>query len=160
MLRLTKAADYGIILLTYMGWKSAEPHNARDLSRAAHLPLPMVSKILKSLARAGILESQRGTKGGYRLARPPARISVAEIITALEGPIALTECVGEVESNCSVERLCPIRVSWHRINHAIRDALAEITLDEMMGPMFPRPADRTAAAGAPTLSLTAAAEAD
>ncbi len=137
MLRITKVTDYGIVLLTCIAQGGRDrPANARDLSRATHLPLPMVGKILKALARAGLLVSHRGAKGGYSLARGPEAISVAEIIGALEGPIALTECLGETPSNCSVESRCPVKISWRRINGAIQQALESVMLADMLQPAF------------------------
>jgi len=137
MIRMTKLSDYGFILLTYMAYIDlGGQYNARDLSQATYLPLPMVSKILKVLARGGILTSHRGVKGGYSLARAPDKIKVLEIISSLEGPIAITECIGEdYDSQCLLERLCPIRVNWQRINGAVRDALENITLEEMTKPL-------------------------
>lgn len=131
MLRITKQSDYGIVLMTLFGGAEAgRVHSTRDLAASAKLPLPTVSKILKALARAGLLQSHRGVKGGYRLARDPARISVEEIIRALEGPIAITECI-EGGSDCEIEASCPVRTNWQRINGAVRDALAAIPLSEM-----------------------------
>lgn len=136
MLRMTKLADYGFVLLIHMALMDrSQWHNARDLSNATRLPLPMVSKILKALARGGLLTSTRGTKGGYRLARDPAEINAAEVITALDGPISITECLDAGDSSCNVEMLCPVKVSWQRVNHAIQDALEEITLAEMISPL-------------------------
>jgi FeS assembly SUF system regulator len=131
MLRITKQSDYGIVLMTLFAGDGRERvHSTRDLARLAKLPLPTVSKILKALARAGLLGSHRGVKGGYRLARDPAEISVEEIIRALEGPIAITECV-EAMSDCEIEGSCPVRTNWQRINDSVRDALAAIRLSEM-----------------------------
>src|SRR5262249_10458419 len=107
------------------------------LSQHTTIPLPMVGKILKALARGGILGSQRGTKGGYLLARPVSKIRVSDIILALEGPVAITECVGEVPGLCAVERLCPLRPGWVRINQVINDALNKITLKELVQPALP-----------------------
>jgi FeS assembly SUF system regulator len=133
MIRITKQTDYGIVLLTHMASHADRQHNAPDLAAEAHLPLPMVSKILKLLTREGVLESHRGVKGGYSLARSPQAISMAEIVAALEGPIAITECIDE-EGDCAHERLCPVRSNWHRINQALRAALEDITLAEMTQP--------------------------
>jgi len=131
MLRLTKQSDYGIVLMTlFAGTGEGRVHSTRDLAAGANLPLPTVSKILKALARAGLLRSQRGVKGGYHLARDPAEISVEDIIRALEGPIAITACIDE-ESGCEIEGTCPVRTNWHRINGAVKDALAAIPLSEM-----------------------------
>ena len=135
MLRLTKMADYGFVLLIRMAaGRLATPHNARDLARQSNLPLPMVSKVLKSLVRNGLLVSHRGTKGGYMLAREPQQITAAEIITALDGPISVTECLDVGDSQCNYELRCPVKQSWNQINLAIRDALAGVTLAEMASP--------------------------
>lgn len=134
MIRLTKLTDYGIVLLSQLAVSSQEHHNAPELARETHLPLPMVSKILKLLARSGLLESHRGVKGGYRLSRSPAQISVAEIIGALEGPIAITECAPESSEECSYEAFCRVRANWQRINSVVREALGSVTLEEMAAP--------------------------
>lgn len=133
MIRITKQTDYGIVLLTHLAANPEHQYNAPELAAEARLPLPMVSKILKLLARESLLVSHRGVKGGYSLARQPEAISMAEIIAALEGPIALTECIS-VEGDCSHEPLCPVRSNWRRINQAVRTALAGITLAEMAHP--------------------------
>ncbi len=140
MLRITKQSDYGIVLMTHFaGAEAGRVHSTRDLARSANLPLPTASKILKALARAGLLQSHRGVKGGYRIARDPARISVEEIIRALEGPIALTECI-DAKSECEIECTCPVRTNWQRINGAVKDALAAIPLSEMAAKVtFARP---------------------
>jgi len=136
MLRVTKLADYGIVLMTYFASNDeGQMHNTRDLAAEVSLPLPVVSKILKVLAREGLLISHRGTKGGYSMSRPAKRISVADIIRALEGPIAVTECTDRVHGDCNLERLCPVRSNWHRINEAIREALEKISLAEMSRPL-------------------------
>ena len=133
MIRITKQTDYGIVLLTHLAANPEHQYNAPELAAEARLPLPMVSKILKLLARESLLVSHRGVKGGYSLARQPEAISMAEIIAALEGPIAITECIS-VEGDCSHEPLCPVRSNWRRINHAVRTALEGITLAEMAHP--------------------------
>ena len=133
MIRITKQTDYGIVLLTHLAANPEHQYNAPELAAEARLPLPMVSKILKLLARESLLVSHRGVKGGYSLARQPEAISMAEIIAALEGPIAITECIS-VEGDCSHEPLCPVRSNWRRINQAVRTALAGITLAEMAHP--------------------------
>jgi FeS assembly SUF system regulator len=135
MLRVTKLADYGIIVLTYFAIHRGSTHNARDIAMEARLPLPVVSKVLKLLTRAGLLVSQRGTKGGYALARLSKDITIAQIIRALEGPIAVTECTDSIKGDCNLEVLCPVRTNWHRINSAIHEALERITLEEMTQPL-------------------------
>ena len=131
MIRMTKQADYGIVLMTQMAGQTERLHAAAEIAEEAQLPAPTVSKILKILARAGLLDSHRGMKGGYNLARSPETITVAEIITALEGPIAITECINDSPGECSQEPFCPVRGNWQRINSAIREALEGVTLAEM-----------------------------
>ena len=135
MLRVTKLADYGIVMLTHMASRGGASSNARDMARDARLPLPVVSKILKLLTRNGLLESRRGIKGGYGLARKPEQITVAEIIRALEGPIAVTECNDRVHGLCGLQTACPVSANWHLINDAIYQALEKITLAEMTHPL-------------------------
>ena len=139
MIRLTKLADYGVMLMSHIAAAPGTVHSASSLSRAAAVAVPTVSKILKLLARKGLLISHRGASGGYVLARPPAAITVAEVIAAMEGPIAVTECVDESHSDCAVESVCRVRTNWHKINDAVRGALEQITLEEMAQP-FPEPA--------------------
>ena len=136
MLRVTKLADYGIIILTFFANRSEGTANARDIAGQVNLPMPIVSKVLKLLNKAGLLTSQRGIKGGYGLARPPAEITVAGIIRALEGPLALTEC-SDLKGDCGLGIGCPVRTNWHLINHAIYSALENITLAQMAQPFHP-----------------------
>ena len=131
MIRLSKLADYGIVIMTHMARDGGRQQTAPEIAARSHLPLPMASKILKGLAHAGLLVSHRGAKGGYSLAGPAHQISVADVIVALEGPIALTACIEHAPGECDIEALCPARANWQRINDAIREALEGITLMEM-----------------------------
>lgn len=154
MIRMTRQADYGIVLLTSIAHRpEGSSTNARDLAAESHLPVPMVSKILKALARAGLLLSQRGVHGGYRLARSPERISVAEIITALEGPIGITECTSDVPVSCDISALCAVRSNWQTINRVVRDALEKITLAQMASPLQLGSVRADASAAAPHAQL-------
>ena len=126
------------MLLTYFArCPEGTIQTARDLAREAHLPLPTVNKVLKTLTRHGLLVSHRGMKGGYRLSRVPDEITVAEIIGATEGPVAMTECTVEGTGGCDHESACPVSDNWQRINHAIQGALHGITLAEMTRPLPP-----------------------
>ena len=148
MLRVTKLADYGIVILTRLA-RQGEPRAMPGMSpREVRLPLPVVSKILKLLARHGLLRRSTGIKGGYGLARKPAEITVAQIIRALEGPIAVTECTDKIHGDCGLESGCPVRANWHRINVAIHQALETITLAEMTRPLQQATVDLTSARGA------------
>jgi FeS assembly SUF system regulator len=136
MIRLTKQADYAIVLLIRMVEDAVRPsHSAHDLADEVHLPGPIVSKILKVLAREGLLTSQRGVNGGYSLAKPAGSITVAEIIRAVEGPIALTECQTSVTRNCMLHPTCSSRAKWNRINSLVEQTLDGISLDEMARPL-------------------------
>ncbi|RIL03519.1 MAG: SUF system Fe-S cluster assembly regulator [Proteobacteria bacterium] len=132
MLRMSRLTDYGIVLLTHLA--AGDPqrqHNARELAEAAHLPLPVVSKILKVLTREGFLVSSRGVKGGYSLARTPAEVSVVDVIDALEGPIALTACGS---GSCEREASCRVRAPWQRINRVVRKSLEDVRLADLVAP--------------------------
>ncbi len=131
MIRLSRLSDYGIVILTRLAREPGRALPASTLAQSTAVSAAMTGKVLKLLARADLLTSQRGAHGGYALSRPPTTISVAEIIEALDGPIALTSCVDPTASECGIEQLCPARANWQRINRAIRDALDGITLADM-----------------------------
>lgn len=140
MLRISKLTDYGIVLLAHFAEAPPETTlNAREMAEATSLPFPVVSKMLKALAGASLLESQRGARGGYRLARDPGRVTVAEIISAIEGPIAVTECTAG-PGHCEQESQCGVREPWQRINRAVLKALEGVTLAELVDPAAARPA--------------------
>ena len=132
MLRLTKETDYGVMILTHFAAQAREARlTARDLATRTHLSHPMISKVMKVLAKNGLLTSQRGAGGGYQLAKASSQISVADIIKAMEGPISLTVCTDEGETHCLVESDCPARQPWSVINQAIEEALGSIPLASM-----------------------------
>lgn len=135
MLRLSKMADYGIVLLTYVAnAEEGEVSTARHLAEQSRLPLPTVSKVLKSLSRAGLLVAHRGKNGGYTLARAPEQISVVDMIRAIDGPIALTECSTHAPSLCDLESCCPVRSNWAKITSTVSDALEQLSLADMAVP--------------------------
>lgn len=131
MLRMTKQADYGIVLLSYLANQPERRFSAPDLAQETHLPSPTVSKILKHLCREGLLVSHRGVKGGYSLSQDPREITVAAMISALDGPIAFTECIEDTPGTCSQEDNCHLRANWQRINMAVCRALEEISLFDL-----------------------------
>lgn len=143
MLRITKLSDYAIVILTDLA-VPPEPGSpapfvtlaARDVARRTQIPQPTVSKVLKRLARSGVVHSERGKHGGYRLGRLPKEISLAEIIDAVEGPIAVTECTDDA-GNCDLVGNCAVEANWTRINDVVRRALAGVSLAEMARPMTP-----------------------
>ena len=137
MFRISRLTDYGIIVMAHLAeCRDDDSHNARELAEDTRLPAPVVSKILKSLTRAGLLISQRGSKGGYSLARTPDEIPVVEMITALEGPVGITECTTHPGA-CAQESSCQVRDPWQRINGAVHAALENITLADLAKPIDP-----------------------
>lgn len=136
MVKLGKLTDYGLVLMTCIArGQSAPLRTARDLARESRLPLSTVSKLLKELLQSGLLTSHRGTKGGYILAKEPHDISVLDVIAAIEGPMALTECSSEIIGLCNLEPCCPIKTNQQVINQAVRGVLQKITLTDLMHPM-------------------------
>jgi FeS assembly SUF system regulator len=133
MLRVSKLTDYATEVMTALAAAPARVHSAQDLAERVRLEVPTVSKLLKQLAGAELIESFRGVNGGYRLARAPERISIADIVTAMEGPIGMTECSAQA-GLCDHESHCGVRVNWQRINQAIAGALENVTLADMLKP--------------------------
>ena len=133
MLRVSKLTDYATEVMTVLAAAPARVHSAQELAERVRLDLPTVSKLLKQLASAGLIESFRGVNGGYRLAREPERISIADIVIAMEGPIGMTECSAQT-GLCDHESHCGVRVNWQRINEAIAGALAGVSLADMLKP--------------------------
>ena len=132
MLRVSKLTDYATVVMTSLA-AGERVLSAQALAERAHLELPTVSKLLKQLAQAGLVASTRGINGGYQLARAAERITIADIVTAMEGPIGMTECSAQV-GLCGHESHCGVRVNWQRINQAIAGALANVTLADMLHP--------------------------
>ncbi len=129
MIKLSKLSDYGVVLMTELSRRRDQGcRTARDLSAELGLPQPTVSKLLKLLAKGGLLQSQRGAKGGYSLARQPEAIDLAQILVALEGPVSMTACV---DGDCEHVDACGASDSWHWINQRVIDALREVTLADM-----------------------------
>ncbi|MDP1028489.1 SUF system Fe-S cluster assembly regulator [Sphingomonas sp. KR1UV-12] len=132
-MRLSSLADYAIVLLS-----AAARHcggvarlNATQLAEETGVPLPTAQKLVSRLAAAGLLESARGTGGGFRLARPPSAISLADIVEAVEGPIALTSCVEHGANDCAIEGSCRVKPHWGAVNGAVRGALAGVSLAQL-----------------------------
>lgn len=139
MLRLSKMNDYAVVVMGHMANHPGERLTAPDIADATGITPATVSQVLKRLNHGGLVTSQRGAHGGYSLLRGPADISVAEIVEALEGPVALTACVDGAEGHCGVETFCPIRGGWDRVNAAMRQALDSVKLADMLPPQLPVP---------------------
>ena len=131
MLRISKLTDYGTVVLAELAGDPDALCSAADVAAATGINPPTVSKLLKSLARAGLVKSTRGVNGGYQLSREPREISAANVIDALEGPVSITEC-SATDSNCDYEQVCNVGGAWQRINVAIRKALDEVSLADLL----------------------------
>ena len=143
MLRLTNLADYAVVVMTAAARCPDGSLSAAVVAARTGIPAPTVAKVMGLLKRGGLLASSRGVAGGFRLSLAPAAISVADIVEAVEGPIALTNCQhGEIAA-CALEGSCAVRPHWRPINVAVRAALAAVTLADLAGPALPvRPAHR------------------
>lgn len=133
MLRISKLADYGTVVMVYLAKHAQDLCNARDIALHTHLTVPTVSKILKRLTGAGLLTSVRGATGGYRLQRPATEISVSQIIFALEEHKGITEC-SLSPNECSLQGVCHIQGNWRLISHAIETALESVSLEALSKP--------------------------
>ncbi|SEI95080.1 transcriptional regulator, BadM/Rrf2 family [Sphingomonas sp. OV641] len=146
-MRLSSLADYAVVMMT-----AAARHcgglarvNATSLAQETGVPLPTAQKLVSRLSSAGLIESTRGTGGGFRLSRPPATITLADIIEAVEGPIALTTCVDTAQHDCALDGSCRVKPHWAVVNNAVRGALAGITLTQLTAttPIVPPTEART-----------------
>lgn len=138
MIRMSKLTDYAILILAHLA-RTEGTLTAQDLAERSKVPLPTVSKLCKELSKAGLVISHRGRHGGYGLARPAEAISVAEIVEALEGPIALTECGHPGAQVCGIEATCLARDSWDPVSRAIQDALRALPLSAIAPHRAPVP---------------------
>ena len=130
MLRLSKLTDYAVVVLVHLETSDGVT-TSPCLAQETGVPEPTVAKVLKALAGDGLVVSQRGARGGYRLARALEEIPVARVIAAIDGPISLTACVDGAVGGCEAQGLCPVRGRWDPVNEAIRAALTRITLADM-----------------------------
>lgn len=158
MLRIRRATDHAFVVLAALATEvdpsaPTDVITARSVSEATGLPQPTVAKVLKILARSALVESTRGLCGGYRLARGPAHITVAEVVEAVEGPVALTGCAVPELIDCEHTGSCAMSPHWPRINAAVVSALSAVTLAELFG-LRPTPAAEPPAS-TPTLATTA-----
>ncbi|MEW9625249.1 SUF system Fe-S cluster assembly regulator [Rhodanobacter geophilus] len=133
MLRVSRLTDYATVVMTCIAAHPADVLSTAQIADETRLELPTVSKLLKSLGHAGLVESFRGVNGGYRLARPAQAISLADVVEAMEGPIGMTEC-GVTEGQCEREAQCGVRGSWQRINTVLDRALRAVSLADMLRP--------------------------
>ena len=146
-MRLSSLADYAVVMMTAAARFGADSLgddvrcNATVLAEKTGVPLPTAQKLVSRLSSAGLIESARGTGGGFRLSRPAAEISLAEIIEAVEGPIALTTCIDDARDHCALDHHCSVKPHWGVVNEAIRGALAGVSLAHLSSaPPVSRPA--------------------
>ena len=130
-MKLSKLTDYGVVLLSFLASRPAGSKSAAALALETGIPGPTVAKLMKMLARGGLVTSTRGIAGGYALATAAQDLSVAQIISAIEGPIALTACVEESDDMCSVESTCGVAGNWDSVNRAVKAALENVKLTDM-----------------------------
>lgn len=130
MLRIGKMADYALVLTNHLVLTQDDLCTTDDLIEATQLPLATVRKLLKHLVDAGIVTSTRGAKGGYRLANDPVVFTIADVISAIEGPIALTHCI-TAKGNCDLSRTCEMKSNWSYLNQMVADLFQHITLADM-----------------------------
>lgn len=135
MLRIAKLTDYATVLMVRLAREPARCFSAAQLADELRLPQPTVAKLLKRLLQAQLLASVRGVAGGYSLTHAPRAISVADVVSAIEGPVALTECARGA-GNCSLERICATRANWQLISRAVRVALEAVSLADMAMPQL------------------------
>lgn len=137
MLRISKLTDYATMIMSYLAHDPTEVVSATRVASAIHLSAPTVSKILKILSEAHLVKSFRGTGGGYQLARSAKDITMAEVVSALEGKVAMTECCAT--STCALDRRCGMKENWRMINRMIMTALSGLTLLDMTKPLHSHP---------------------
>lgn len=136
MLKLGKLTDYATVLLAAMAAAPERLHAAQELASRTSVAAPTVAKLLKQLQQGGLVLSVRGAQGGYRLARTPAAITVADVIRALDGPIAVTDCSSH-DGGCAIEVGCAARAPFRLINAAITQALQAVSLADMAASLNP-----------------------
>lgn len=135
MLRISKLADYGTVVMVYLAHHQEKLCNARDIAEHTHLSIPTVSKLLKQLTIAGLLVSLRGVSGGYRLRRASKDISVADIVFALDQSRGIIEC-DQQPHDCLLSQVCQIQNNWRLISRAIESALSSVSLESLAQPLF------------------------
>lgn len=136
MIKISKLADYAVVILSTLSRADHVMLSVNALSTMTHIPEPTVAKVTKLLSKAGIIESIRGSKGGYKLNKSAQDLSVLEIIEAIDGPVSLTDCVDHGPDNCTLSQSCPSIGRWEKVNNVITDALGDLSLNDMIRPQF------------------------
>ncbi|MDD3019574.1 MAG: SUF system Fe-S cluster assembly regulator [Alphaproteobacteria bacterium] len=139
MIKLSKLSDYAIVVLSCLAAERGQLQTAVMLAQQTGIPEPTVAKVLKLLSKKEIVNSVRGVKGGYSMTRIPDQVTVTELIEALEGPISITSCAdSEIESDCHIAQLCPMRGNWNKVNSAVKSALDGMNLSDLLLPVSPQ----------------------
>ena len=150
MLSFTRKTDYALISLAHLAHGAGNCCSAREIATRYGMPMPLVMNILKSLAQHELIKSERGPRGGYHLAKPPAEITLHDIIAAVDGPVALVYCLdktvgkngrGARAGGCEITPNCPVRSHVHRVHHRLVGFLKEVTLAEMTGLLVDKPCE-------------------
>jgi len=136
VLRISKLADYAVVLLARLG-REGGLHTAPALAASTGIAEPTVAKVLRTLSQGGLVEAQRGARGGHRLAKPISAIPLSEVIVVMDGPIALTACVAGATGGCEAELQCAVRGRWDPVNDAVRAALTTISIADLSRPSCP-----------------------
>jgi Rrf2 family protein len=131
MLRLSKKSDYALMAMKHLALHSDGSSSAREIASLYDIPIELLAKVLQRLVRGGLLASHQGTRGGYQLARRPAQISVADVIQAIDGPVAVTACSSSDDGACEQFSKCNVRDPLWRVRERILAALGECTIAEL-----------------------------
>lgn len=132
-MKLSSLADYAVVMMSAAARHCGQAQiNAGQLAEETGIPLPTVQKLVSRLSAAGLLRSVRGAGGGFKLARPAAAVTLADIIEAIEGPIAMTACMDSARNDCGLEGNCKVQAHWPVVNDAVRGALAGINLTTLV----------------------------
>jgi FeS assembly SUF system regulator len=134
MFKLNRMTDYAIVVLGALAHRQGEILATAQLAELTGLSQPTVAKVAKTLMAADLLETQRGVHGGYRLAQPAAATSLVQIVEAMEGPIAVNDCVDGAQAPCAVSNCCFMSRNWNRVNLAVRNALSDLSLEDLIDP--------------------------
>lgn len=135
MLRISKLSDYAVVIVSRMA-ADTERHTLEELSESTNVPLATVRKLLRQLTVSGLCTGKKGAKGGYSLAIPPEEISVLDVLQAVDGELALTQCAKSHGCDCSLVDDCAVKESWQIINMVIRDTLARLSITDIKSSDF------------------------
>ncbi len=160
MLRLTKKADYGLMALKYLAEQAGPApdghitaaQSASDIAEAYHIPPQLLAKILQTLAKAGLLVSHAGTKGGYALSRPATQITAFEVIRAIDGPLFITSCI-TIHGACDLAGHCTIKEPLRKVNDSIKELLSGIRISDLIDTSESHKPGNEAAVGGGLISI-------